>query len=395
MIEWLERVERNRLFLVTDERSWTYGETLVEVEARATSTPRLVRPDLSPEAVFDLMAGMAFGGATVVGPASTVVEPHDSPLVVFTSGTSGAPKGVRLTRANMEAAAGASAAHLGHTGDDVWLLAMPLHHVGGISIIVRQVWTGGAVHLLPIFEPRSFAAALGSVTMASTVPTMLLRILELGPFHGLRAVLVGGGPIPDGLLDRAVAVGLPVLPTYGMTETFGQVATLLPGEPVQRRAHPLPGIDIRIEGDGRIAVRGRQVSPGYVGEPDREGPWLVTNDLGVIDSDGALRVQGRADALIITGGEKVSPEQVESVIKGHPGVDDAVVVGVPSQEWGEEVVCLYVGTAMPAELDEFAPSRLEPFAVPKRWCRIDRIPTVGLGKPDRAAAARLCPGRER
>ena len=111
----------------------------------------------------------------------------------------------------------------------------------------------------------------------------------------------------------------PTLPTYGMTETFGQVATLEPGSPPARRAHPLPGIQLRIGSDRLIAVRGRQVSPGYLGEPDRTDPWFVTGDLGELDSDGALRVLGRADTVIVTGGENVDPARVEAVVSGAVG----------------------------------------------------------------------------
>jgi O-succinylbenzoic acid--CoA ligase len=247
------------------------------------------------------------------------------------------------------------------------------------------MYTGGAIEMLPGFDETSFAAALhGAVTMVSVVPTMLTRIIEHRPFTDLRAVLVGGGPIPDGLLERAAAAGLPVLPTYGMTETFGQVATLKPGAPVDYKGHPLPGVKIRLEPDRRIAVRGDQVSPGYLGEPDRPDPWLITNDLGTIDDDGAVRVLGRADTVIVTGGENVSPERVEAVLREHPAIDDLVVVGVPDGEWGEAIVCLYQGR--PADIGEWARARLPGFMVPKRFVLVDSVPTTPMGKPDRSKA---------
>jgi O-succinylbenzoic acid--CoA ligase len=326
----------------------------------------------------------------VVGPQSETSQSAVADLVVFTSGTTGTPRGVRLTRANLTAAASASAEHLGNGPDDNWLLAMPLHHVGGLSIIVRQMFTGGSVTLLPGFEPESFAAAMhGDVTMVSVVPTMLRRILEHGPFSDLKAVLVGGGPIPGGLLEEAAATGLPVLPTYGMTETFGQVATLRPGEPLETKAHPLPGIDVRIEADGRIAVRGDQVSPGYLGEPDRADPWFVTNDLGTLDDDGALRVLGRADLVIVSGGENVNPERVEAVLRQHPDVVEAIVVGVPDPEWGQTVICVYEGAASPEELASLVSDGLPGFMAPKRWMRVDSIPRTAIGKPDRKAALEI------
>lgn len=390
MIEWLSRVDPERPFLHEGERVWSYGEATEQVERRMAPTPRLSRPLLTATSVFDVLGGMADGGVTVVGPEPETTQAGHADLVVFTSGTSGVPKGVRLTRANLEAAAVASVEHLGHGPGDNWLLAMPLHHVGGLSIVVRQAYTGGSITMLNGFEAKTFAAAIhGGVTMVSAVPTMLRRLIPLGPFSGLEAVLVGGGPIPDGLLEEAVAVGLPVLPTYGMTETFGQVATLRPGSPIERKADPLPAVQIRIERDGRIAVRGPQVSSGYLDEPDRGDPWLVTNDLGEIDGDGSLRVSGRADTVIVTGGENVSPERVEAAIRNFDGVDEVVVVGVPDPEWGQAVVCVFIGSAEPVTLRDSVSSTLPKYMVPKRFLRVDDIPTTAIGKPDRSAVEAL------
>lgn len=290
--------------------------------------------------------------------------------------------------ANLEAAARASAEHLGHDAGDTWLLAMPLTHVAGLSILVRQAWSGGSVHLLPSFHPDSVLEAIDAgVTMMSLVPTMLHRLLEAGPLppNRLRGVLVGGGPIPSGLLERAAGAGYPVLPTYGMTETFGQVATLRPDAVLARKAHPLPGVDIKVGTNGRIEVRGPQVFAGYLGAPDRNDEWFRTNDLGAIDEEGALTVVGRADTVIITGGENVSPEQVEAELLEHSGVDDVVVTGIDDEEWGQKVVCAYSGEADGAELARWLGERLPGFMVPKTWIPMSSIPSTALGKPDRAA----------
>lgn len=388
MIEWLERVDPDRPFLREAGRTWTYGQTLDEVTVRVVPEPRLIQPSLSAASVFDVLAGLSGGGATVVGPGSETVSPGDADLVAFTSGSTGPPKGVRFSEANLVAAASASAEHLGHGPEDDWLLAMPLHHVAGLSILIRQMHTGGSITMLPAFEPDGFAEAMrGPVTMVSVVPTMLARLLDRGPFPGLRAVLVGGGPIPHGLLEKAAEAGLPVLPTYGMTETLGQAATLRPGAPLEYKAHPLPGIDLRVEPDRRIAVKGPQVSPGYLGQPDRSDPWFITNDLGQIDTDGALRVLGRTDNVIITGGENVSPDSVEAVLRTHPHVKEAVVVGVADPDWGEMVVCVYEGQA--DEFHDWALERLPGHAVPKKWLAVERIARTPIGKPDRAAVRAL------
>lgn len=390
MIEWLRRIDPDLPFLIAGSRAWTYGETLEEAQPRLAATPRLIQPSLTPESVFDIIAGIASGGATVVGPEPETTEPGAADLVVFTSGTTGPPKGVRLTMQNLTAAAIASAQHLGHGPEDNWLLAMPLHHVGGLSILVRQAYTGGSITMLPEFDARTFADALhDDVTMASVVPTMLAQLVDFGPFEGLSAVLVGGGPIHEGILETASDAGLPVLPTYGMTETFGQIATLRPDAPLAHLAHPLPGIEIRIEADGRIAVKGDQVSSGYLGRPDRPDPWFVTSDLGEIDEDGALRVLGRTDEMIVTGGENVDPARVESALSVHPDVSESLVVGVPDDHWGTAVACLYVGGVDADDLASWARDRISAFMVPKKWRRVEAIPRTSMGKPDRSAGAEL------
>ena len=389
MINWLRRVDRAREFLRYEDRVWTYGDVLVEVEDRIRQDTVVLTPKLDPNSVFDLLAGISGGGVVVKPESGWVGYSGPDPLIVFTSGSTGVPKGVRLTIDNLAAAAEASMQHLGHDESDTWLLAMPLHHVGGLSILVRQLFSGGSVRMLPSFEPESFAAAMkADVTMVSVVPTMLRRLLPHGPFAGLRAVLVGGGPIPAGLLEAASEIGLPVLPTYGMTETFGQVATLRPDAPLAYHAHPLPGVDIEIR-DGHVAVRGGQVSPGYLGQGDRPDPWFVTNDLGSIDESGALRILGRADSVIVSGGENVSPERVEAVVGEHPKVDGVVVVGVPDAEWGQAVSCVYSGDIAEKELREWVADRAAGSLLPKRFLKVDSIPKTALGKPDRASAALL------
>lgn len=372
---------------------WSFAETRDEVAARVSHDPVVVNPKLNPDSVFDLLAGLSGGGLTVS--SNTQTRPAASTgLVIYTSGTTGSPKGVRLSIDNLEAAAHGSVVHLGHGPDDSWLLAMPLYHVGGLSILVRQVVSGGSVRLLDRFDPARVAATMtGPVSMVSVVPTMLRRLLvEDVEFSGLRAVLVGGGPSPAGLLEAAMEVGLPVLPTYGMTETFGQVATLRPGSPIARKAHPLPGVELRI-GDGeRISVAGPQVSPGYVGEPDRTSEWFVTSDRGMVDPDGALRVLGRVDDVIISGGRKVDPSQVEAEILAHPQVDDAVVVGLVDPDWGERVAAVIQGEATWSRLAAWLGDRLESHLVPKQWLRVDQVPRNAMGKPDRERARRLLCG---
>ncbi|MFZ0625976.1 MAG: AMP-binding protein [Acidimicrobiia bacterium] len=388
--QWLRRHDPDRAFLMGGEGELTFGQALERMRKAETASVVNLTPTLDFDSIVAISSAMSTGTALLSGPGQdmpTTADPGSAVTVVLTSGSSGAPKAVRHSARNWLAAAETSQAHLGNDSDDVWLLAMPLYHVGGLSIVVRSAYTGGAVRLLPEFEPSTFAAALrGDVTMASVVPTMLSRLLDHdpGPYDGLRAVLVGGGPIPDGLLERASAARIPALPTYGMTETCGQVATLRPGSVIDAKADPLPGVELRIEPDGRIALRCPMLSPGYLGEPDRAGgEWFVTNDLGALDPDGALRVWGRADTVIMTGGEKVVPEVVEGALKRVEGVEDALVVGVAHGDWGEEVCCVYVGDVDAGILDSELRRSLPTFMIPKRWVGVDHIPVAGPGKPDR------------
>lgn len=394
MLDWLTRHDPGRVFIETPDETLTFGAISEAVNERPVEGTEIMQPALDFRSVIDLMAVMGKGSAVITGEAVVTVsiDPAGAASVVFTSGSSGRRKGVRLTLDNWEAAAKASMEHLGHGPDDTWLLALPLHHVAGLSIIVRSAYAGGAVRMLPGFDPVTYAAHLRrGVTVASMVPTMISRVLEVdpGPFQGLKAVLLGGGRIPDRLLEQAHASGLPVLPTYGLTETAGQVATLRPGEPLDNKAYPLPGVMLRIEPGGRIAVRGPMVSPGYVGEPDRGAEdWLVTGDLGTIDGDGALRVTGRADTIIVSGGENIDPAVVEAAVVRVTGVEEALVAGLASDRWGMETVCLYVGGAEPSRVEAELKDILPGFMIPKRWLQVADLPLTATGKPDRTEAAR-------
>ena len=399
MRDWLRRHDPGRVFIETPRESLTFGEIADAVDERPVNGTEVLHPGLDVGSVIDLLAVMAKGSAVITGDIvgtgeidTGSVDPAGAVSVLFTSGSTGGRKGVRLTGDNWEAAAEASMKHVGHGPADTWLLALPLHHVAGLSILVRSAYSGGAVRLLPGFDPVSYAAELRQgVTIASLVPTMLGRVLEVDPrpYDGLRSVLLGGGPIPDRLLDRAGGAELPVLPTYGLTETAGQVATLKPGAPLENKAHPLPGVSLRIEPDQRIAVRGPMVSRGYVGEPDRDvEDWLLTGDLGIIDSEGALWVTGRADTIIVSGGENIDPALVEAALAQVAGVDDALVAGVASDRWGMETVCLYVGEANPVNVEAELRGLLPAFMIPKRWLQVAELPMTPMGKLDRAEAVR-------
>lgn len=318
--------------------------------------------------------------------------------VLLTSGSGGSPRPVRLTRGNVSAAVAAAAERLGNSRSDRWLLNLPLHHVGGLSVLWRAAHAGGTVVVHDGFDATRAAEAMkhGEVTIASLVPTMLSRILESdpGPYEGMRAVLLGGAAASVSLVERALDAGLPVLQTYGMTETCSQVTTVAPGaarESLGTAGIPLRGMSVSIDDQdsGEILVDGPAVSPGYLGEPDRTGPHR-TGDIGSIDADGRLIVEGRIDDMIVTGGEKVYPAPVADVIGRHPLVDRVEVIGVPDAEWGNLVGAVLVADQDAIqEIEEWARLQLARHEVPKRWVFVAEMPLLENGKVDRARVAEV------
>ncbi len=344
-------------------------------------------------AAFDGLASLPDPGDDADADSTIVLGVERDHSILFTSGSTGRPKAVRLTWGNLEASAAASEVVLEHTANDRWYAALPLFHVGGLSILIRSARAQSAVHLEPSFDAERAAALLldGDATLGSLVASMLRAILdvEAGPFRGVKALLIGGGPSPLDLLAEAASAGLGVLPTYGMTETASQIATRPLSEALRPglSAVPVPGAKVRIGADGVIEVDGPMVSPGYLGEPDRVG-WFRTADVGEL-ADGRLSVFGRADDVILSGGENVHPAEVERVISEVDGVRAVVVVGAPSDRWGEEVVAVVEGDVGPGALDRYARYHLAGFKVPKRWLLVPSIPMLGIGKPDRKAVRAL------
>jgi o-succinylbenzoate---CoA ligase len=302
-------------------------------------------------------------------------DPDAVHSVIHTSGTTGEPKPVELTFANHAASAAASADALGVDPDDRWLCPLPLHHVGGLGVLVRCAVNHTTAVLHEHFDAdrvtRVFEA--GEVTLASLVPTMLVRLREAGlrTAPGLRAIALGGGPIPAGLLEWADDTGIPVTPVYGMTETCSQVVAGSPGR-------PLRGVELEIGAGGEILVRGPMVAHGEYA-PDG---WLHTGDLGRLDGHGRLHVEGRLKELIVTGGENVSPLEVEQALLEHPAVAEAAVAGRPDPEWGEAVWAFVVlrDGASPAELRDWCRGRLAPFKVPKRIEPVEGLPRNAAGE---------------
>ncbi len=326
------------------------------------------------------------------------IESTAGGVIVFTSGTSGEPKGVCLSRAALIASAHAHSAALPWREDDRWLLAMPLAHVGGLGVVVRCLVARRAIALGPSsFDPGALLAEARdhAATLVSLVPTMLARILPSPPPPSVRAVLLGGAACPSELLARGRAAGWPLLPTYGLSECCAQVCTQrLDATRARGVGPPLPGVELRIERGG-IEVRGPTRMDGYLGEPPlAPDAWLRTGDLGAIDEEGHLHVLGREDDRIVSGGENVDPLAVEEALALHPAVESACVVGIPDPEWGERV-CAFVVSADPspaviASLRAHLTERVASFAVPKEWRFVEAQPLLANGKVDRRALRARC-----
>jgi len=309
----------------------------------------------------------------------------DTAVVIATSGSTGAAKGVELSAAALRAAATASLRRIGAAPGERWLCCLPTFHIAGLGVLVRSLVSGTDPVIVARADPRLLAA--GGCAHVSLVPTQLRRLLAAGCGPGsLRTVLLGGAAAGGDLLPAACAAGWPVVTTYGMSETCGGCVY---------DGLPLDGVSAVPGRDGRIEIRGPVLFSGYRLDPAMTAQALAggtfrTADLGYLGPDGRLVIRGRADDVINTGGEKVVPGEVEAVLGTSPGVADVVVVGVPDAEWGEQVAAFVVAAdpARPPAADRLkgiVRQALSAHAVPKKVFVMPVFPLLPSGKPDRAA----------
>lgn len=339
-------------------------------------------------------------------PNDLLIARGDLAAMLYTSGTSGRPKGALLPHEALVASAEASATNLGWREDDRWLLCLPLCHVGGLSVLTRCLLARRTVALLPRFDPDAALDAIvrERTTLLSVVPTMLHALLERDRENALarlRAVLVGGAACPTALREEAAARGVQCLATYGLTEACSQVATQAPADPPRPRegvGRVLPGLSLRLADDGgdevgvgavgRILLRGKALMRGYRGmAPIGEG-WFDTGDHGALGDDGTLTVHGRRTDLVVTGGENVYPLEVELTAMAHPSVAQAMVFGVSDPVWGQRVAMLVVprGRVDLDALRGWMSARLAGFKRPRLVGVVDALPALPSGKPDRRGA---------
>jgi O-succinylbenzoic acid--CoA ligase len=354
------------------------------------------------------------GPALAVGLVSGLPDevPAGTAVVVTTSGSTGVPKSVALSRDALTASALATADRI---GDGAWLLALPAGYVAGLQVLVRSLVADREPAILSgAFTPQSFAAA--ALMMASTergervptytslVPAQLSKLLDaaehdtavLAAVRSFETILIGGQALPAITLERAEAAGVRVVRTYGSTETSG--GCVYDGV-------PLRGVKVRIE-RGEVQVSGPTLADGYVGDErltadvflrDPDGTrWYRTGDAGLFEH-GRLRVRGRLDNVIVSGGINVSLDRVERVVRGIPGLDTAVVVGVPDERWGEaSVIVASKGEALrrseAVQLEEAraaVQAEIGAHARPARLILVDELETLPSGKPDREAIRRV------
>jgi O-succinylbenzoic acid--CoA ligase len=325
-------------------------------------------------------------------------------LLIATSGSSGRPKVVVLTGTARAAAARASAQVTPLRAGDRWLACLPLFHIGGFSILTRCALAGADVSLQEGFDPERVHRALVAdhVTHVSLTPTMLAQLLALdSPAPpALRHVLVGGAALSAELARRAATACWPIQPTYGMSETCAQIATLrnLPPDWTPGSVgKPLDGVEIARDDDGRLKVRGPMLMQGYANPRLTPGDglcdgWFVTSDLAEISSEGALTILGRADETIVSGGKKIHPAAVENLLVRCPGVEAVAVAGRPDPVWGEIVTAVYCGPISPEVFLSWCRDHVAGAFRPRASVRVDALPHLANGKPDRVKLRELAIG---
>ncbi|MGH2734404.1 MAG: class I adenylate-forming enzyme family protein [Actinomycetota bacterium] len=366
------------------EEVWGAGNAVLPLDP--------IMPPSALEGLVDRLRPARLVDAAGERPLAGEPLPPGTALVIPTSGSSGPAHGVELSHAALRASATATIERLGLSPEDGWLCALPLHHIAGLQVVLRARLLGAPLEIHERLDARVVGDCRAAVVFL--VPTQLRDLLVAGAdLARFKVILLGGAAASPDLLDRARRAGANIVRTYGMTETCGGCVY---------DGIPLDGVEVRVGEGGEVLVRGPMIFTGYRGRPDLtaasfEEGWLRTLDVGELDGDGRLRVLGRADEIINTGGEKVSPVQVADLLAEHPRVGQVEVVGVPDDRWGERVVAVVLPRGHPpdlAELRNLVAARAPGHLAPKQLLLIASMPLLPSGKVDRAALSRLAGGSD-
>ena len=320
-------------------------------------------------------------------------EDRDIAIIMNTSATTGQFKSVPLRWGQIRAHVQASKEVLGKTEQDNWLMVLPLFHVSGLSILMRSLYNGTAITILPKYDEAKVLELIETekINMMSLVPTILTQLEPKITHHTLRVILLGGEFIPMALIDACEKKSLPIYKTYGMTETFSQSVTFSVLDYPHKRdsvGRPLPGMQVRIDnpdadGVGEIHLTGPMVMTGYIGKEPIDGD-LNTDDIGYVDEDGFVYILNRRKDLIISGGENIYPKELEDLVYTLPSVKECAVVPVPDPKWGQ-VPALFVafhdGESMTSdEILSFMTNSLAKYKIPKYVKILPALPRNGTGK---------------
>ncbi|MCW9707181.1 o-succinylbenzoate--CoA ligase [Fodinibius salsisoli] len=405
--EFIKRVQQLKVATVITDKKSAPDSSIHAIDIQDLDLTNVIQPDFEP--------------LDWVKERRKSVQPDQIFGYFFTSGTSGKPKTVPLKRRQLLFAARASIQNIKPNRNRFWLLCLPLHHVGGISVILRSVLYGAGVFRMDRFDEDIISGYLANdhrFEAASLVPTMLKRILakpEVKIHDDFQAILLGGGPIDTSMVEECFERGVPIIASYGMTESGAQIAAnplmtigdlsrpkksvgklFSPNKVEIRNADNEP---LEAETSGQIWLKGPQIFDGYLEQGlnqafDNEG-WFNTGDFGYLNKNQELFIEARRTDLIISGGENIPPQEVEEALRGLQSIQEAAVIGVPDKEWGQKVVAIVVlhgdSAFNAADIqDQLRPS-LRSFKIPKEIIPTDHLPRTKTGKISRHKIKELYP----